>query len=53
MSCLVLGALRLLPGHALALAIAAAAVASAAAAVAGRKLWRDVALIMQAKETAS
>lgn len=51
--CLVLGALRLLPGQALALAIAAAAIASAAAAVVGKKLWRDVSQIMQAKETAS
>ncbi|WP_333903105.1 lipopolysaccharide biosynthesis protein [Achromobacter insolitus] len=53
LSCLVLGALRLLPGHALMAAIAAAVVASAAAAFLGRKLWRNVALIMQAKETAT
>ena len=53
LSCLALGGLRLLPGHALVLAIAAAVVASAAAALSGRKLWRSVALIMQAKETAS
>ncbi|MGA3725804.1 lipopolysaccharide biosynthesis protein [Achromobacter xylosoxidans] len=53
LSCLALGALRLLPGHALVLAVAAAVVASAVAALSGRKLWRGVALIMQAKETAS
>ncbi|KNE28295.1 hypothetical protein AFM18_07190 [Achromobacter spanius] len=53
LSCLVMGALRLLPGHSLLIAIAAAGVASATAALLGRKLWRNVALIMHVKEKAT
>ncbi len=53
LSCLVLGALRLLPGPSLAIAVGAAVIASAAAALTGRKLWRNVALIMHVKETAT
>ncbi|MNQ93173.1 hypothetical protein D3C85_1086250 [compost metagenome] len=53
LSCLVLGALRLLPGHSLVIAVGAAVVASATAALLGRKLWRNVALIMHMKETAT
>lgn len=53
LSCVVLGVLRLLPGHSLIVAVAAAVIASAAAALLGRKLWRNVALIMHVKETAT
>ncbi|MHA3904163.1 lipopolysaccharide biosynthesis protein [Castellaniella sp. WN] len=53
LSCLILGVLRLLPGCPLIIAIAAATLASASAVLMGRKLWRDVALIMYIKETAT